>query len=117
MLAPGIINSWASSIKYRDPMRMLDFYSGDAVLLATYSNMLVGREEILDYFIGFLNKEGLKCVITDNYTTRIGNSVACSGLYNFSFYQNGQLTTVKARYTYVIKDNEIVMHHSSVLPE
>ena len=117
MLAHGLVNSWASSIQYRDPMRMLAFYSDDAVLLATYSNLLVGKDQILDYFIHFLDKDSLQCTITDNYTTKIGNSYACSGLYNFSFYDQGQFTKVKARYTYVVKDNEIVMHHSSVLPE
>mgnify|MGYP003629823194 FL=1 len=117
MLANGIVNSWAYSIQFRDPMRMLDFYSEDAVLLATYSNLLVGKTEILDYFIDFLNKEGLKCKITDIYTTQMGTSHACSGLYTFSFYDKGQYTEVKARFTYVVKDNQITMHHSSVLPE
>jgi len=119
MLAHGLVNSWASSIQYRDPMRMLAFYSDDAVLLATYSNLLRGKDEILDYFISFLNKEDLKCKITDIYTIPMDRyySLASSGLYNFSFYDQGQFTKVKARYTYVVKDNEIVMHHSSVLPE
>ena len=117
MLANGLVNSWATSIQYRDPMRMLEFYSDDAVLLATFSNLLVGKKQILNYFIKFLDKEGLTCTITDNYTVQIGNSVAYSGLYNFSFYDQGQFGTVKARYTYVIKDNQIVMHHSSEQPE
>ena len=117
MLANGIVNSWAMSISKRDPMLMTSFYSEDAVLLATYSNLLVGKKQILDYSIKFLDKEGLTCKITDNYTVQIGNSVAYSGLYNFSFYDQGQFGTVKARYTYVIKDNQIVMHHSSEQPE
>lgn len=116
MYANGIVNSWASSIKYRDPMRMLQFYSDDAILLATYSNLLIGKDEILDYFISFLNKEGLNCTITDYYTQRIGMNSVCSGLYNFSFYEAGQYKLVKARFTYVIRDNEIVTHHSSEQP-
>ena len=113
MYANGIVNSWASSIKMRNPMTMAQFYSDDAILLATYSNLLKGKDEILDYFISFLDKEGLECTITEIYTTQIGNSVASSGLYNFSFYADGQLKLVKARFTYVVKDNQIVMHHSS----
>jgi len=113
MYANGIVNSWASSIKFRNPMTMANFYSDDAILLATYSNLLNGKDEILDYFISFLNKEGLECKITEIYTVQIGNSFAYSGLYNFSFYDGGQLKIVKARFTYVIKNNQIVMHHSS----
>ena len=48
MLVNGLVNSWASSIQSRNPMTMLDFYSDNAVLLATYSNLLVGKDEILD---------------------------------------------------------------------
>ena len=119
MLANGLVNSWASSIQFRDPMRMLDFYSSDAILLATYSNLLRGKDEILDYFISFLNKEDLKCKITDIYTIPMDRyySLASSGLYNFSFIEDGQLKLVKARFTYVIKDNQIVMHHSSEQPQ
>ena len=118
MLANGIVNSWAYSIQFRDPMRMLDFYSDDAVLLATYSNLLVGKPPILDYFISFLNKEGLQCKVTDIFhTTFVDGNHACSGLYTFSFYDKGQHQEVDARFTFVVKNNQITMHHSSVDPE
>ena len=119
MLVNGIVNSWAESISKRDPMRMLEFYSDNAVLLATYSNLLVGKDQILDYFIHFLNKEDLKCTITYN-TTQLDydrDTTIYNGLYNFSFRDKGQLKVVKARYTYVVNQNQILTHHSSLLPE
>ena len=119
MLANGLVNSWATSIQFRDPMRMLEFYSDDACLLATYSNFLHGKAEILDYFIHFLDKEDLKCTITFN-TTQLDydrDTTIFNGLYNFSFRDKGQLKVVKARYTYVVNENKIVTHHSSLLPE
>jgi len=119
MLVNGIVNSWAESISKRDPMRMLEFYSDNAVLLATYSNLLVGKDQILDYFIHFLDKEDLKCTITYNNTqldydkdTSIYN-----GFYTFSFREYGQYKEVHARYTYVVNLNKIITHHSSLLPE
>jgi len=119
MLANGLVNSWANSIQFRDPMRMLEFYSDDAVLLATYSNFLKGKEEILDYFIHFLNKEDLKCTITYD-TTQLDydkDTTIHNGLYHFSFRQYGQKKVVHARYTYVVNENQILTHHSSLLPE
>ena len=119
MLANGLVNSWATSIQFRDPMRMLEFYSDDAVLLATYSNFLQGKEEILDYFIHFLNKEDLKCTITYN-TTQLDydrDTTIFNGLYHFSFRHYGQKKVVHARYTYVVNENKILTHHSSLLPE
>ena len=119
MLANGLVNSWSSSIQFRDPMRMLEFYSDDAVLLATYSNLLVGKEQILDYFISFLDKEDLKCTITFD-TTQLDydkDTTIYNGLYYFSFRDQGQMKVVRARYTFVVNLNKIVTHHSSLLPE
>tara|TARA_R100001163_G_C5034424_1_gene173928 strand:+ start:240 stop:599 length:360 start_codon:yes stop_codon:yes gene_type:complete len=119
MLANGIVNSWAMSIRKRDPMLMTFFYSEDAILLATFSNFLQGKDQILDYFIHFLNKEDLKCTITKDVSqldydkdTTIHN-----GLYFFSFREFGQMKVVKARYTFVINENQILSHHSSLIPE
>lgn len=119
MLANGIVNSWAMSISKRDPMLMTSFYNDCAVLLATYSNFLQGKDQIMDYFIHFLNKEDLKCTITKDVSqldydrdTTIHN-----GLYYFSFRDCGQMKVVKARYTFVINENQILSHHSSLLPE
>ena len=74
---------------------------------------------LMDYFIHFLNKEDLKCTITKDVSqldydqdTTIHN-----GLYYFSFRDQGQMKVVKARYTFVINQNQILTHHSSLLPE
>jgi len=119
MLANGIVNSWVESISKRDPMLMTSFYSDDAVLLATFSNILEGKDQILYYFIHFLNKEDLKCTITYN-TTQLDydrDTSISNGLYLFSFRDFGQMKLVKARYTYVVNQNQIITHHSSLLPE
>ena len=119
MLANGLVNSWAMSISKRDPMLMTSFYSDDACLLATYSNFLHGKDEILDYFISFLDKEDLKCTITFNATQLDydKDTTIYNGLYYFSFRDQGQMKVVRARYTFVVNLNKIVTHHSSLLPE
>ena len=119
MLVNGIVNSWAMSISKRDPDLMTSFYSDDACLLATFSDFLHGREQIRNYFLDFLDKEDLKCTITENINqldydkdTNVSN-----GLYTFSFIENGQMVKVKARYTFVVNLNKIITQHSSLAPE
>lgn len=117
---PNIVKAWSRSISERNPNKQLGFYSSDAVLLPTYDNLLVGDEEIRGYFVDFLDKQDLECVITEN-VTQIDidrDSMVASGLYTFSFLdEQNVLIEVDARYTFVINGNKIITHHSSVEPK
>ena len=90
---------------------MTSYYSNKAILLATFENVLVGKKEI------FLQKDGLTCEITKNFTQIKGETIISSGLYTFSYMENGKQKSANARYSYVIINDKIVNHHSSVAPE
>ena len=116
---PKLVQEWADSIAERNPKLMTNFYSRNAILLATYESLLVGRPQIKGYFNDFLDKDNLSCKIITNYTkidydrdTKVAN-----GLYEFSFTENGKPQVVIARYTYVINRKKIITHHSSENPE
>ena len=116
---PQIVQQWVESISARDPRRMTAFYSQNALLLATYESLLVGRTEIYNYFVKFLDKKDLACKIIENYTQidMARDTMVASGLYIFSFVDDkGIAQKVNARYTYVICGNRIMTHHSSEDP-
>jgi hypothetical protein len=116
---PQIIKDWADSIKSRNPIRQTKFYSKDAILLATYEPILLGRQEIYDYFVDLLSKTNIRCTINENYAQVNLDTIIASGLYTFSFDDDNNVTQyVKARYTFVVraKDNLILDHHSSEEP-
>jgi uncharacterized protein (TIGR02246 family) len=115
---PKIVQKWCDSISNRNPSSQLSFYAKDSILLATYSNFLIGKEDIYHYFIDFLDKNELRCKINYNITQFIGlDDFVASGIYTFKFLDNyNNLQVVKARYTFVVEKNKIVNHHSSVLP-
>jgi hypothetical protein len=116
---PDIISEWVKGISKQDPKYMTSLYSSNAVLLATYEPLLLGRKDIYEYFVDFLNKKNLKCKVTTCITQRgkVGIFVS-SGLYTFTFRdEKGENKVVDARFTFVIKDNYIVTHHSSESPE
>jgi hypothetical protein len=114
-----IVNIWAQSIKRRSPELMASMYSNDAVLLATFTNLIEGKQGIREYFQDFLNREDLQCTITKNVTQLDydRDTTISSGLYTFSFREYGQLVNVKARYTFAVNENKIITHHSSLEPE
>ena len=116
---PQILIDWASSISTRNPITMTNFYTDNSILLATYEDLCVGKQEIYDYFIDFLDKPSLKCELQENYNQNDLNSniLISSGIYVFSFLDEiGEPVIVNARYSYVFRGNKIINHHSSLLP-
>jgi hypothetical protein len=115
---PGIVKAWVSSIKLTNPRQMAGFYSRNAVLLATYKPLLIGQRNIMGYFVTFLDKQGLKCKIISNITQQPTTKITiASGLYEFKYVENNKVVIVIARYSFVISENKIINHHSSVVPK
>ena len=117
---PKIIKEWSMAIQHRNPRQMLSFYAPESILLATYETICVGKGEIFDYFIEFLDKKNLRCEITKNLTQVSYNkdTMVASGLYTFSFTdEQGKDQEVEARYSYVISGGYIINHHSSEDPK
>jgi hypothetical protein len=114
---PNIVQSWANSIANRDAKTQTSFYSKDALLLATYEPILIGQEEIYNYFLDLLNKNNIRCIIRENYSINNLEMIVASGLYTFSFEDDDNETiNIPARYTFVIHRNRIIDHHSSEEP-
>lgn len=116
---PKLITSWAKALSYRNASMMTMFYSADAVLLATYSPLERGQQNIYRYFWDFLQKEKLECEILSNVTQKLGRITIASGLYRFKFrvYGEKNYKVVDARYSFVLDDAQIINHHSSVMPK
>jgi hypothetical protein len=113
---PNIINDWCNTIAERNAIKQTGFYADNAILLATYEPILIGKKEIYNYFSDLLKKKGISCEITENYSLIKGDTLVSSGLYTFSFEENNKRIYVPARYTFVIYKNKIWDHHSSEEP-
>jgi uncharacterized protein (TIGR02246 family) len=110
--------AWAT----RDPKKVTALFGKDAVLLATVSNKpRVTRDEIEDYFVGFLANGPRGSIKTSTYD--IGcNMVSRVGTWDVALtYPDGKTTTVNARYTFIYKYENgrwAIDHlHSSMMPE
>ncbi|MGL5805809.1 MAG: SgcJ/EcaC family oxidoreductase [Xenococcaceae cyanobacterium] len=114
--------NWGVALASRDPNQIVSLYDKDAVLLATFNNELNTPDEIKEYFVGLTKKPDLK-VVFNNQNIRIldENTVTNSGLYTFSYTDNGKTVEVPARYTFLYEKKgdrwAIVKHHSSTRPE
>jgi uncharacterized protein (TIGR02246 family) len=114
--------TWGRTLASRNPQQISALYAPEAVLLATFTNELDTAPEILEYFTGLTKREGLN-VRFDEQNIRIldENTASNSGLYTFSFVQDGKTVEVPARYTFLyekVGDQWLILeHHSSLRPE
>ena len=48
--------------------------------------------------------------------TKVDGSTMFTGVYEFSYTENGKRQSVKARYSFIVKDGLITKQHSSEVP-
>lgn len=117
-----ILKLWTKAIKRRDPSKITSLYSNDFVFLPTLSNEIkLNKQQGFSYFNN-LTKEVRGVELLSCFEQNYENVTVLSGKYNF--YKSGNLQTllesdgsiINARYTFIIKDDKIVNHHSSVIP-
>ena len=113
---------WAKSVETRVPENVLRLYHPDGSLWGTLAQEYRhGYREIFDYFINFLNKEGLKCEFKSGLIRIFNEFAFYSGTYEFSWHFAGKDVLLPARFSFVYKKEGhqwlIMEHHSSMFPE
>ena len=133
-----LIERWLETVNTHDVLEVSFLYDmNNCILLPTVSNHIFLNEEIVNYFEIFLNKKNLHGVLLNRkvdmggevfdrpllYTQLQEETLICSGVYVFSFEENGYTQRVKARFTFAFSYCEdceellIINHHSSMYPE
>ena len=123
-VAEELFATWAQTLSASecgDGSQMGDLYRRGGVLLATFDPIVRGRDDITQYFDGLTCLEDLGVELDTWRAGGNGRTVWATGLYTFSYTEDGEIVEVPARYTYVWKANRagtyrIVTHHSSVTP-
>lgn len=123
-VAEELFATWAQTLSASecgDGSQMGDLYRQGGVLLATFDPIVRGRADITEYFDGLTCLEDLGVELDTWRAGGNGRMVWATGLYTFSYTEDGEVVEVPARYTYVWKANRagtyrIVTHHSSVTP-
>ena len=115
--------TWADSLKTKDPKKVAELYSKDSTFLPTVSGEFKrGQDGAEEYFKHFLEKNPTGEIIQEEAKFLGDDCVLHSGLYNFEVGPEDNRQTVEARFTYTWKKNkqgkwEIVHHHSSTKSE
>jgi uncharacterized protein (TIGR02246 family) len=113
---------WAQSLGENDPDKVVALYASDGVLWGTLSpTVRADRVALRDYFVtAFRVLPNLKVTFGQQLIRVYGHTAVNTGYYTFSYFKNGETTTLPARYSFTfVKNGEnwmIVDHHSSAMP-
>ena len=114
--------AWRTAMGSGSAKNVVELYSPNAVLLATFdANPLVGHEPLMAYFKGLTALPKLSVKPQKTLVRIFGDVAIASGTYEFSYDKNGKTVTVPARFSFAYKLDgdkwKIIDHHSSALPE
>ncbi|GIU67847.1 SgcJ/EcaC family oxidoreductase [Candidatus Phycosocius spiralis] len=119
----GLFTQFNSAWATKDPAKVTNLFTKDAVLLATVSNKpRTTPAAINDYFVGFLKNSPVGTIQTS--TVSIGCNIATRlGTWDVALTnpETKAVTVVKARYSFIYKYEDgawkIYHLHSSMMPE
>jgi uncharacterized protein (TIGR02246 family) len=118
-------HAWLKAVSEADgdPAPMLKFYAPDAILVATFSPVLLHNDkgELAEYFKKFTALPKIAGTTQDLQTRVYGDFAINTGLYTFTYdTPDSEPVAVPARFTFVYRrvgDQWLIVdHHSSVVP-
>ena len=113
---------WRTALSSGKAENIVKLYDKDAILLATLAaEPITTQQGRTEYFTGLTAKPKLKATVNEEYVRLLDpNTALVSGVYTFSFMEEGKTVEVPARYTFVFEKESgkwmIVEHHSSKVP-
>ena len=117
--AKEVLNDWKKNFDSKNLDGIVNNYSQDGILVSTFGDILTGREAIKEYFIGLFKKDKLSVDYLDEpQVMQLDGATTLTGLYQFNYSENGKMTNVKSRYSFICKKTNgkvyIIKQHSSV---
>jgi hypothetical protein len=117
--AKEVLNDWKKNFDSKNLDGIVNNYSQDGILVSTFGDILTGREAIKEYFIGLFKKDKLSVDYLDEpQVMELNGAITLTGLYQFNYSENGKMTNVKSRYSFICKKTNgkvyIIKQHSSV---
>lgn len=115
--------NWRIALSSGKVENIVNLYDKDAILLATLAaEPITTQQKRIEYFTGLMAKPKLKATVNEEYIRLLDlNSALVSGIYTFSFTEDGKTVEIPARYTFVFEEEDghwmIVEHHSSKIPK
>ena len=122
VIIPGVkhpvFDRWVSALNDHNVDAICNLYSDNAILIPAISNTIRHkRDDIRDYYEGFLSKEDLRAELANCHVCYENGHKIDTGNYLFTWNEGGEIVSAKARFSFLIDQEKIIVHHSSIWPE
>lgn len=113
---------WFECINRNDLDGVVGLYDDRATFHPTLSGEFIqNTKDVRRYFVRFLSMNPQIIVVKFDLRELLETAFVFSGVMNIDIAENGEQSTIHARFTFVWKLNEdrwrIAHHHNSVVPE
>ena len=124
MIEPqNLLDEWIKLINTGEIESLLKLYDREAILIPTFSNIILNKpEKLREYFESLAVRKELNVTIHEDTLAiqEIHKQIfSLSGIYKWQFIVDGALNKFEARFTYLVnlsKVSPILHHHSSLMP-
>lgn len=113
-----VFDRWMAAVNEHDVDALCKLYSSNAILIPAVSNDIkYTQADIYEYFTNLLDKQDLKVELLNCHVKYENGHKIDTGNYLFTWNEDGELVSTKVRFSLLIDEHRIVVHHSSFWPE
>lgn len=112
-----ILNKWVHAVNKHDLHTLMDLYADDAMMIPAFSSRIrKSKKEVSELYHDLFEKDDVQVTPVDIVTQRINGLKVDSGVYELIWKSEGFEKRNKLRFSFVIQDQKITTHHSSIEP-
>ncbi len=112
-----ILNKWVHAVNKHDLNALMDLYADDAMMIPAFSSKIrKSKTEVRGLYHDLFEKDDVQVTPVDIVTRRINGLKVDSGVYELIWKSEGFEKRNKLRFSFVIQDQKITTHHSSIEP-
>ncbi|MEP1033536.1 SulP family inorganic anion transporter [Ekhidna sp.] len=112
-----VLNKWVRAVNDHDIDTLMDLYADNAMMIPAFSSKIrKSKGEVQGLYHDLFEKDDVKVVPVDIVTQRINGLKVDSGVYELIWKSGGFEKRNKLRFSFVIQDQKITSHHSSIEP-
>lgn len=113
-----VFEKWTKAINSHDLNTLMKIYSDDVMMIPAFSTRIrTNRDQVKDLYRDLFEKDDLEVVPVQVSSKRTNGLKVDSGQYLMKWKTQDFSYNKNLRFSFVIKDGEIVSHHSSIEPD
>lgn len=112
-----ILNKWVRAVNDHDLDSLMELYADEALMIPAFSSKIrKSKIEVRGLYHDLFEKDDVKVTPIDIVTQRINGLKVDSGVYELIWKSGGFEKRNKLRFSFVIQNQKITSHHSSIEP-